>query len=378
MGSNLITAISAFTSGNYTYWIIPFLFVLTIIVLFHELGHYLVARFCGIRVTVFSLGFGRELIGFDDRHGTRWKISAIPLGGYVKFYGDENAASVPDPATLAAMTDEERRRSFPGQPVGNRAAVAAAGPIVNFILAIAIFAGVAMVYGKITATPRIGGVEPDSAAAAAGIKAGDLVVSIEGTRVESFDDVAQIIGSNPGVPLTIVVDRGGALTTLTATPAERDHRGKLGIRSSNDPGDVVARSVTPLEAAQLGAERTWLIISSTLGAIRDIVLLKQSADVIGGPIMIADLAGKVAQRGFDQLLTLTAVLSASVGLFNLFPIPILDGGHLLFCLVEAVQGRPLSERALEVSFRIGLATILMLMIFVIGNDLVRLAHSLFS
>jgi regulator of sigma E protease len=375
MGSTLISAV---LSGNYTYWIIPFLFVLTVIVLFHELGHYVVARLCGVRVTVFSLGFGRELIGFDDRHGTRWKISAIPLGGYVKFYGDENAASVPDPATLAAMTDEERRQSFPGQPVGNRAMVAAAGPIVNFILAVVLFAGVAMAFGKITATPRIGGVEPDSPAAAAGIKDGDLVVSIDGDRVESFDDVARIVGSSPGVPLTIVVDRGGALTTLKATPAERDHRGKLGIRSSNDPAEVVTKSVSPVEAVQLGAEQTWLIVSGTLTAIRDIAVGKQSAAVIGGPIMIADLAGKVAKLGFDKLLTFTAMLSASVGLFNLFPIPILDGGHLLFCAVEAIKGRPLSERALEVSFRIGLATILMLVVFVIGNDLVQLAHRLFS
>jgi regulator of sigma E protease len=370
--------ISAILSGNYTYWIVPFLFVLTIIVLFHELGHYAVARLCGVRVSVFSLGFGRELLGFNDRHGTRWKLSAIPLGGYVKFYGDENAASAPDPAALAAMTEAERRQSFPGQPVGNRAAVAAAGPIVNFILAIVIFAGVALAFGKVTATPRIGGVEADSPAAAAGIKDGDLVVSIEGAKVESFDDVARIVGSNPGVPLTIVVNRGGALTTLTATPAEHDHRGKLGIRSSSDPGEVVTKSVTPVEAVQLGAEQTWFIISGTLTAIHDVVVGKQSAGVIGGPIMIADLAGKVAKLGFDKLLSFTAMLSVSVGLFNLFPIPVLDGGHLLFCLIEAVQGRPLSERAQEVGFRIGLATIVMLMVFVLGNDLMRVVHHWFS
>jgi regulator of sigma E protease len=370
--------ISAILSGNYTYWIVPFLFVLTIIVLFHELGHYAVARLCGVRVSVFSLGFGRELLGFDDRHGTRWKLSAIPLGGYVKFYGDENAASLPDPAMLAAMTEAERRQSFPGQPVGNRAAVAAAGPIVNFILAIVLFAGVALAFGKVTATPRIGGVEADSPAAAAGIKDGDLVVSIDGGKVENFDDIARIVGSNPGVPLTIVVNRGGALTTLTATPAEHDHRGKLGIRSSNDPGEVVTKSVTPVEAVQLGAEQTWFIISGTLTAIRDVVVGKQSAGVIGGPIMIADLAGKVAKLGFDKLLSFTAMLSVSVGLFNLFPIPVLDGGHLLFCLIEAVQGRPLSERAQEVGFRIGLATIVMLMVFVLGNDLLRVVHHWFS
>ncbi|MCL2428462.1 MAG: M50 family metallopeptidase, partial [Alphaproteobacteria bacterium] len=261
--------ISAILSGSYTYWIVPFLFVLTIIVLFHELGHYAVARLCGVKVSVFSLGFGRELLGFDDRHGTRWKLSAIPLGGYVKFYGDENAASVTSQATLAAMTEAERRQSFPGQPVGNRAAVAAAGPIVNFILAIVLFAGVALAFGKVTATPRIGGVEADSPAAAAGIKDGDLVVSIDGAKVDSFDDIARIVGSNPGVPLTVVVNRSGALTTLTATPADHDHRGKLGIRSSNDPGEVVTKSVTPLEAVQLGAEQTWFIISGTLTAIHD-------------------------------------------------------------------------------------------------------------
>lgn len=362
--------ISGILSGNYTQWILPFLFVLTIIVLFHELGHYLVARLCGVRVSVFSLGFGSELVGFTDRKGTRWKISAVPLGGYVKFFGDENAASIPDPALLAAMTEEERRQSFPGQPVGNRAAVAAAGPIVNFILAIAIFAGVALVWGETTATPRIGGVEPDSPAAAAGIKAGDLVVSIDGANVTSFHDVARIVGSNPGRPLSIVVDRGGVRTTLTATPAAQS--GKLGVRSSTDPGEVTTRSVTPLEAVMLGGEETWFWTSQNLTFLRDFVLGRQSADGIGGPIMIADLAGKVAQRGFDKLLVFTAALSVSVGLFNLFPIPILDGGHLLFCLIEAVKGRPLPERAQEVSFQIGLAAIMTLMVLVIGHDVVRM------
>jgi regulator of sigma E protease len=369
MGSNFI---SAFLSGGYTSWIIPFLFVLTVIVLFHELGHYLVARLCGVRVTVFSLGFGKELVGFTDRRGTRWKISAVPLGGYVKFFGDENEASVPNPATLAAMTEEERRQSFPGQPVGNRAAVAAAGPIVNFILAIAIFAGVFMAVGKTTAVSRIGGVEDNSPAAAAGIQAGDLVVSIDGVSVSSFDEVARIVGANPGVPLTIVVDRNGALTTLKATPAERDKGGKLGIRSSNKDADMVTEPVGPAEAVQLGAEQTWFVVSTTLTAIHDIALGKQSAAQLGGPIMIAQLSGKVAQRGIDVLLKFTAMLSASVGLFNLFPIPILDGGHLLFCLFEAVRGKPLSERALEMSFRVGLVVIGTLFLFVIFNDLHRL------
>jgi regulator of sigma E protease len=375
MGSNLI---SAFLSGNSTGWILPTLFVLTIIVLFHELGHYVVARLCGVRVMVFSIGFGRELIGLTDRQGTRWRISAIPLGGYVRFFGDENEASLPNPATMAAMTDAERRQSLFGQPVGNRAAVAAAGPIVNFLLAIVIFAGVAMYFGKTTAIPRIGGVEADSAAAAAGIKPGDLIVSIDGSPTESFNDIARIISGNADTPLTIVVDRGGSQITLKATPARRDNRGVLGVRSSADPGDVKTESVTPAEALQLGVGETWFAISANLTGFRDILLGKQSASQIGGPIMIAQLAGKVSQQGFDVLLRFTAMLSAWIGFFNLFPIPILDGGHLLFCLVEAVQGRALSERALEVSFRIGLAIVSMLIIFAFGNDLVRLAHSLFS
>src|SRR5215472_10909441 len=174
MGSNVFSSLAAL-GGNYTNWIIPFLFTLTVIVFFHELGHFVVARLCGIKVLVFSIGFGPELVGFYDRRGTRWKISAIPLGGYVKFFGDENEASVPDAATLAAMTEEERRQSFPGQPVGNRAAVVAAGPITNFILAMVIFAGVFMAFGKTTVIPRIAVVAPDSPAATAGFKAGDVI-----------------------------------------------------------------------------------------------------------------------------------------------------------------------------------------------------------
>jgi regulator of sigma E protease len=365
MGSNLI---SALLSGNLTDWIVPFLFVLTIIVFFHELGHFLIARLCGVKVLVFSIGFGPELIGFNDRHGTRWKISAVPLGGYVKFFGDENEASVPDAATLAAMTEEERRQSFPGQPVGNRAAVVAAGPITNFILAMVIFAGVFMAFGKTTVIPRIATVAPDSPAATAGFKAGDVIVSIDDARIENFSDVQRIVSFNAGVPLTIVVDRGGSLFTLKVTPAERDKRGVLGITRSNEPGDVRTDPVAPLEAVQLGAERTWLVVSTSLTYLRDVVVGRQSADQIGGPIKIAQLSGEVAKLGFAALLEFTALLSASVGLLNLFPIPLLDGGHLLFYAIEVVQGRPLSERIQEVGYRIGLAIVSMLMIFVIGND----------
>src|SRR5215831_17570282 len=213
MGSNILSSLGAL-GGNYTNWIVPFLFTLTVIVFFHELGHFLVARLCGIKVLVFSIGFGPELIGFYDRRGTRWKISAIPLGGYVKFFGDENEASVPDASTLAAMTEEERKQSFPGQPVYARAAVVAAGPITNFILAIVLFAGVFMAYGRTTAIPRIAAVEPNSPAAAAGFKVGDLIVSIDGSKIDNFGDVQRIVNFSAGRTLMIEVRRGGASVTL--------------------------------------------------------------------------------------------------------------------------------------------------------------------
>jgi regulator of sigma E protease len=371
MGSNVFSVFSSLGAlgGSYTNWIIPFLFTLTVIVFFHELGHFLVARLCGIRVLVFSIGFGPELIGFYDRRGTRWKVSAIPLGGYVKFFGDENEASVPDPATLAAMTEEERKQSFPGQPVYARAAVVAAGPITNFILAVVLFAGVFMSYGKITAIPRIAAVEPNSPAAAAGFKVGDLIVSIDGSKIDSFGDVQRIVNFSPGQTLTIEVDRGGAKFTLKATPAEKDRKGMLGITRSSEPGDVRTDSVGALEAVWMGADKTWFVVETTLTYLRDVVVGRQSADQIGGPIKIAQISGEVAKLGFGPLLDLTALLSVSIGLLNLFPIPLLDGGHLLFYLIEAVRGRPLSERAQEVGFRIGLAIVLMLMIFAAFNDL---------
>jgi regulator of sigma E protease len=368
MGFNVFSSLGAL-GGSYTSWIVPFLFTLTVIVFFHELGHFLVARLHGIRVLVFSIGFGPELVGFTDRHRTRWKISAVPLGGYVKFFGDENEASAPNAATLAAMTEEERRQSFPGQSVGARAAVVVAGPITNFLLAIVIFAGVFMFYGKTTAIPRIAAVEPGSAAAAAGFQVGDLIVSIDGGKIDNFADVQRIVNFNPGRMLTMEVERGGTLVTLHATPAEKDKKGILGITRSNAPGDVKTESVGVTEAVWLGVDKTWFVIETTMLYLRDVAVGRQSADQIGGPIKIAQISGEVAKLGLGALLDFTGLLSVSIGLLNLFPVPLLDGGHLLFYGIEAARGRPLSERAQEVGFRIGLAIVLMLMIFAAFNDL---------
>jgi regulator of sigma E protease len=371
----MMTVFSSLAIGNYTGWIVPFLFTLTIIVFFHELGHFLVARWCGIRVLVFSLGFGPEIVGYTDRLGTRWKLSAIPLGGYVKFFGDENEASVPDAATLAAMSEEERKQSFFGQSVGRRAAVVVAGPLTNFILAIILFAAVFMVVGKQIAVPRVSAVEPASPAATAGFQPGDLVTAIDGHKVDNFVDMQRIVGFAGGHPLTIVVDRGGVPVTLTATPEIRGGRGVLGVTRSNQPGDVRVESVSPLDAVRLGVDKTWFIVDTTLTYIRDVFVGRQSADQIGGPIGIARISGQVAELGWGALIDFIGVISVSIGLLNLFPVPLLDGGHLLFYLIEAVRGRPLSERAQEVGFRIGLAIVVMLMIFATVNDILHLRAS---
>jgi regulator of sigma E protease len=374
MSSNALSTLAALV-GSYTGWIVPFLFTLTIIVFFHELGHFLVARWCGIRVLVFSMGFGPELAGFNDRHGTRWKLSLIPLGGYVKFFGDDNEASVPDPAVLAAMSEEDRKRSFFGQSVGRRAAVVVAGPLTNFILAIVIFAGVFMMFGKPTAVPRVASVEPNSAAAAAGFQPGDLVTAIDGRKIDNFVDMQRIVGFSGGHALTIVVDRGGGSVTLTATPEIKNNRGVLGVTRSNQPGDVKVESVAPLDAVKLGVEKTWFIVDTTLSYIGDVFVGRQSADQIGGPIGIARISGQVAELGWGALFDFVGVISVSIGLLNLFPVPLLDGGHLLFYFIEAVRGRPLSERAQEVGFRIGLAIVVMLMIFATVNDILHLRGS---
>ncbi|MGZ9104919.1 MAG: RIP metalloprotease RseP [Rhodoplanes sp.] len=383
MGSSIASSINDWGLGFLGY-VVPFLFVLTIVVFFHELGHFLVARLYRIRVLVFSLGFGPELAGFTDWTGTRWKLSAVPLGGYVKFFGDDNAASVPDSDSLAQMSEEERKQTFPAQPVGARAAVVVAGPLANFVLAIAIFAGIFMLYGKQSTSPRVDSIQAASAAEAAGFVAGDLVLSIDGRRIDSFSDMQRIISTSAGQSLEVAVDRGGQVVTLKATPALKEikdnfgnvHRiGVLGITRSMAPGDVRTEKSPPLTALRLGVEETWFVIERTLSYIGGVIVGREATDQLGGPIRIAQVSGQVATAGFVALLHLAAVLSVSIGLLNLFPVPLLDGGHLLFYGIEAVRGKPLSERAQELGFRIGFAIVVMLMIFATFNDILHLASS---
>jgi len=370
--------------GGIVGYLIPFLFVLTIVVFFHEFGHFIIARWCGIRVVAFSIGFGPELFGFYDRYGTRWKVAAVPLGGYVKFFGDDNAASVPDHAAAEGMSEAEKSQSFIHKPVAARAAVVAAGPIANFILAIVIFATIFALYGKQSTPARVDTVQSGSPAAAAGFKPGDLVLDIDGSKIDGFADMQRIVSTSAGEVLTIKVERGGAPVTLKATPALKElkdnfgnvHRlGVLGISRSMAPGDVKTERVNPLTAIGLGVEETWSIVDRTLSYIGGVFAGREAADQLGGPIRIAQVSGQVASVGFVALIHLTGILSVSIGLLNLFPIPLLDGGHLLFYGLEAARGRPLSERAQEVGFRIGLAIVVMLMIFATFNDILHLATS---
>ena len=377
MGVEMMGGLSAFGGGLVGY-VVPFLFVLTIVVFFHELGHFLMARWCGIRVLVFSIGFGPEIAGFNDRYGTRWKISAVPLGGYVKFFGDENAASVPDQAAAAAMSEAEKKDSFIFQRVGSRAAVVAAGPVANFLLAIAIFAGIFMIVGKQITSARVDSVQAGSAAQAAGFEPGDLVLTINGEKIESFSDMQRIVSISADSPLSIEVERGNKQVTLKAVPQLKElkdnfgnvHRlGVLGISRSMAPGDIRTEKAGPLRAVVMGAQETWFVVDRTMAYITGVFAGREAADQLGGPIRIAQVSGQVATAGFTALIHLTAVLSVSIGLLNLFPIPLLDGGHLLFYVIEVIRGRPLSERAQEVGFRIGLALVVMLMIFATFNDI---------
>ena len=365
-------------------YIVPFLFVLTIVVFFHELGHFLVARWAGVKILTFSVGFGPELVGFNDRHGTRWKLSAIPLGGYVRFLGDDSEASTPSSAALATMTAEEREGSFHHKNVGRRSAIVAAGPVANFILAIFIFAGLFTFLGKPSTTARVDGVQAGSAAEAAGFKQGDIVTAINGSGIDSFSDMQRIVGTSAGEKLTFTVKRGDSVIDLRGTPELKEikdrfgneHRiGVLGIARTTSPGDVTTERVNPAEALWLGVKETWFVVDRTLAYIGGIFTGREAADQLGGPLRIAQISGQVATIGLGALIHLAAVLSVSIGLLNLFPVPLLDGGHLLFYAVEAVRGRPMSERAQEMGFRIGLGLVLMLMVFATYNDILHLSGS---
>jgi len=360
--------------------LLPFLFVLMIVIFVHELGHYLVGRWCGIGAKVFSIGFGPELIGFNDRRGTRWRVSAIPLGGYVKFVGDMNAASAsaePDDD----LSEEERARAFHTKSVWRRALTVFAGPAANFLLAIVIFAFVLGVFGRTIADPVIADLREDGVAIAAGLQPGDIFISLDGNPVDSFADVQRYVSPRADRPITFVMERDGEQFTRVITPERLEIEDRFGNKSEqgiigviNDPevGRFRTETYPPGQALWLGVTETGYVIARTGGYLYGVITGRERADQIGGPIRVAQVSGQVATLGFVALLNLTAILSVSIGLLNLMPVPILDGGHLLFYAYEAVRGKPLSEDAQEYGYRIGFALIIGLMVFATWNDITLL------
>ena len=358
-------------------YIVPFLFILTVLVYVHEIGHYLAARFNGVRVEVFSIGFGPEIYGWTNKAGTRWKIGAVPLGGYVKMFGESEMESGEGEA--ADMTAEERAVSFYAKRIGQRAAIVAAGPIANFIFAILAFATLYSTLGRPRPLAVVGQVMVESAAAKAGFKAGDLIVDINGKAINWFEDLRRIVSVNPGVRLSFGVRRGDAEITLAAAPKLKEidegggitrRFGQLGV--GMDISQVGYERVPIFEAAWLGVERTYSMTTRILAYLGQIIDGKRGANELGGPIRIAQLSGQMAQGGLFNLFFFMAALSVNLGLINLFPIPMLDGGHLAFYAAEAIRGRPLGPRVQEYSFRFGLILVFLLMIFATWNDLVQL------
>jgi regulator of sigma E protease len=345
-----------------------FVAVLGVLVFVHEMGHYLAARWRGIHVEAFSIGFGQSIARWTDRRGTVWKLAWIPLGGYVKLHGQER----PEDAPPEVRTGWLRGRTFHEKTVGSRAIVIAAGPVANFLLAAALFAALFAVLGRPTASPVINGVLPDSPAAAAGLQPGDRITAIGKVPVQHFSDVQSEVGAKPGQAIVVGVERGSQALSLPVTVGSRgegaDRVGVLGIQG----GAVEYEPVSPLAAIPDGIAQTWDVTRQTVIGIAQMIAGTRGTGDIGGPLRIAQLSGKVAELGFASLVGFVAVLSVNLGLINLFPIPILDGGHLLFYALEALRGRPLPPRAQEIGFRAGFALLASLFVFATWNDLAHL------
>ncbi len=361
-------------------WVLPFVVVLSVVVVFHELGHYWVGRLCGVKVDAFSIGFGPELFSLRDRAGTKWRVAALPLGGYVKFFGDMGPASAPDVEALQHLDDAGVRRDevFHYKPLIQRAAIVAAGPVANFILAILIFAGGVLVVGERVSAPLIASVMEGEPAAEAGFMPGDIILELQGRDIDNFEDVTRVIAASPNVPLSFEVLRGEERLTLSATPrmSQRELEGfgivEIGFLGVSYDGTYEIRRFGPIQALAKGTGQTVDIVTQTFTYLGRVISGRQSADQLGGPLRIAQVSGQVASYDITKLITLIGILSVSIGLINLFPIPILDGGHLVYYAFEAVLGKPLGEGAQEFGFRIGLVVVLALMVFATWNDLVHL------
>jgi regulator of sigma E protease len=368
--------LATLATGIWQYGIM-FLLVLTLVVFVHELGHFLVARWCGVTVKAFSIGFGPEIYGFYDKHGTRWRFAWIPLGGYVKFIDDDNPSSS---GAVKGLTASERAGAFHSKSVGARAAVVVAGPMANFILAAVLYSALNATVGVHVLPALVDAVVAGSPAERAGFKPGDQIVAINNDRIEKFDDLQRIVGASAGEELTFAVERDGQKITLKATPnvdEQRDafgrtyRRGLIGIQRAVSPDKVRSVDVGLPKAIVLGIEETYGNITQSVGGIWDIITRRQSAEQMGGPIMMAEVTAKVAELGLEPMLRWIAFISANIGFLNLLPIPVLDGGHLMFYAYEAVRRKPASERMQQMGFQVGLALLMMLVVFVNFNDIMN-------
>jgi regulator of sigma E protease len=348
--------------------ILAFVVVLGVLVFIHELGHYLAARWRGVHVERFAVGFGRPLASWEDKVGTQWRIGWIPLGGYVKLHGQETPADAP-PEVQAAW---RRGETFHDKPVRDRAIVVAAGPIANFVLAAVLFAGLFATVGQPSTTTAVGAVMENSAAERAGLLPGDRIIALDGEPIARFDQVQRHIQPRAGQPVDVTVVREGAERSFRVVPEARENGGRsvgvLGVAA----GAAEFERLDPFSALWAGTVQTWEVSRLTLGAVWQMITGDRGTDDLGGPLGIGKIAGDAAALGLASLISFMAVLSVNLALINLFPIPILDGGHLVFYAAEAIRGRPLPPKAQEIGFRAGFALLIALFVFATWNDLTNL------
>ena len=351
-----------------------YILMVAILVVVHEGGHYLAGRFFGVKIDAFAFGFGRELFGFNDRRGTRWRFNLVPLGGYVKFTGDMNAASQPDPA-LSALPTAEREALFLFKPLWQRAIIVAAGPLINFAFAILILAGVYLALGHPSTPPVVSAVLPGGPAATAGIAPGDRIIAVDGSSVARFEDIASAAMISSGSPMQVEFARDGVVRSVVITPRIVEsvdrfggvvRHGRLGIARS---GEQVVERVGPFAALRYGAVDTWGITVSIVRTLRQIVMGERSLDELGGPIKTGQVTGQQASLGVLSFIVFMAFFSINLGFINLVPIPMLDGGHLLLYAVEAVRRQPIGAKVQEWAFMSGFAAIMTLMVVLTWNDL---------
>lgn len=354
-----------------------FVLLISFIVFIHEFGHFYVARLCGVKIEEFAIGFGPELWGFNDKHGTRWKICPIPFGGYVKMYGDKNGASIPDEEVVAKMSEADKKISFIGKNVFQRIAIVAAGPIANFLLAIVIFTFLLKVNGLVTIPSVVGEVMENSAAAEAGLRTGDKILTIDSTEVTTFDEIRDIVSQSADRKLQFQILRAGEMISLEVTPKFRVNKdifgddvkvGMIGVVGSEGTHRILTLGQSFIEANK----ETYRISTAIFKALGELITGKRSVDELGGPIKIAQYTGKTVEMGFLAVIWFVAMISVNLGVMNLLPVPVLDGGHLFYYLFEVIRGKPFSQKVQKIGFQIGFAMILTLMIFTTFNDIKHL------